>query len=255
MELVHFMVNFFREGGFFLYPLAAIFVIGVAITIERFIYLTNETTQNRRLWAQVVPLINSGNFKQVVAITSKSKASIATVLNYGIARLASARRRDDIGFCLREVLDRHAARNPAHADRNGDLGAQAGGQLAQVAHRERVHRVDVVFDGAAFLHRDTAEFGLQVEEARLDGGEVGRAFAHRAREQPAAEGAAMGADPGAQRRAGLRGVSHGQPVHLRPGGVYVGCYSGHRVIESSAGAETLIVACRRSQTFDTNPAR
>ncbi len=73
MELIHFMVNFFREGGFFLYPLAAIFVIGVAITIERFIYLTNETTQNRRLWAQVVPLINNGNFKQVVAITSKSK--------------------------------------------------------------------------------------------------------------------------------------------------------------------------------------
>ncbi|HWK33835.1 MAG TPA: hypothetical protein VNR51_09175, partial [Hyphomicrobium sp.] len=70
------MVNFFREGGFFLYPLAAIFVIGVAITIERFIYLTNETTQNRRLWAQVVPLINNGNFKQVVAITSKSKSSI-----------------------------------------------------------------------------------------------------------------------------------------------------------------------------------
>ena len=33
MELVHFMVNFFREGGFFLYPLAAIFVVGVAISI------------------------------------------------------------------------------------------------------------------------------------------------------------------------------------------------------------------------------
>ena len=81
MELVHFMVNFFREGGFFLYPLAAIFVIGVAIAIERFIYLTNETTQNRRVWGQVVPLINSGNFKQVVALSSRSKSSIATVLN------------------------------------------------------------------------------------------------------------------------------------------------------------------------------
>lgn len=104
MELIHFMVNFFREGGFFLYPLAAIFVIGVAITIERFIYLTNETTQNRRLWAQVVPLINNGNFKQVVAITSKSKSSIATVLNYGIARLASARRRDDVEKAMDESL-------------------------------------------------------------------------------------------------------------------------------------------------------
>src|SRR5690606_18570463 len=104
MELVHFMVTFFREGGFFLYPLAAIFVVGAAIAIERFVFLTNETTQNRRVWAQVVPLINSGNFKQVVAVTSKSKSSIATVLNYGIARLASARRRDDVEKAMDESL-------------------------------------------------------------------------------------------------------------------------------------------------------
>jgi biopolymer transport protein ExbB len=104
MEFVHFMVNFFREGGFFLYVLAAIFVVGVAIAIERFIFLTSETTQNRRVWAQVVPLINSGNFKQVVAVTSKSKSSIATVLNYGIARLASARRRDDVEKAMDESL-------------------------------------------------------------------------------------------------------------------------------------------------------
>ena len=45
MEFYHFIVNFFRDGGFFLYPLAAIFVVGVAIAIERFIYLTIETTQ------------------------------------------------------------------------------------------------------------------------------------------------------------------------------------------------------------------
>jgi biopolymer transport protein ExbB len=104
MEFYHFIVNFFREGGFFLYPLAAVFVVGVAIAIERFIYLTVETTNNRRLWSQVVPLINAGNFRQVVAVTSKSKAAIATVLNYGIARLASARRRDDIEKAMDESL-------------------------------------------------------------------------------------------------------------------------------------------------------
>jgi biopolymer transport protein ExbB/TolQ len=104
VEFYHFIVNFFKEGGFFLYPLAAIFVVGVAIAVERFIYLTVETTNNRRLWSQVVPLINHGNFKQVVAITSKSKAAIATVLNYGIARLASARRRDDVEKAMDESL-------------------------------------------------------------------------------------------------------------------------------------------------------
>ena len=104
MEFYNFVVNFFRDGGFFLYPLAIIFVVGVAIAIERTLYLTVETTNNRRIWAQVVPHINSGNFKQVIAITSKSKTAVAMVLNYGIARLSSARRRDDIEKAMDESM-------------------------------------------------------------------------------------------------------------------------------------------------------
>jgi len=104
MEFYHFIVNFFREGGFFLYPLAVIFVVGVAISIERFIYLTSETRANRRIWKEVAQLIHSANFQQVAAITADAKASIATVLNYGLARLRHARRRDDVEKAMDESL-------------------------------------------------------------------------------------------------------------------------------------------------------
>lgn len=104
MSFFDYVINFFREGGVFLYALAAIFVVGVGIAIERFIFLTAETTSNRRLWNQVAPLIANGNFKQVVGITQKSSASIATALNYGIARIAGARRRDDIEKAMDESL-------------------------------------------------------------------------------------------------------------------------------------------------------
>lgn len=104
MSFLDYMINFFREGGVFLYLLAAIFVVGVGIAIERFIFLTAETTNNRRVWNQVAPLIANGNFKQVVSITQKSGASIATALNYGIARIAGARRRDDIEKAMDESL-------------------------------------------------------------------------------------------------------------------------------------------------------
>jgi len=104
MSFFDYVITFFREGGVFLYLLAAIFVVGVGISIERFIFLTAETTSNRRLWNQVAPLIANGNFKQVVGITQKSSASIATALNYGIARIAGARRRDDIEKAMDESL-------------------------------------------------------------------------------------------------------------------------------------------------------
>jgi biopolymer transport protein ExbB len=104
MEFINFLITFFHEGGFFLYPTALIFVVGVAITIERTVYLTTETFRNRELWNDLVPLLGQGNFKQVMAMTSKSKAAIATVVNYGMARLANARRRDDVEKAMDESL-------------------------------------------------------------------------------------------------------------------------------------------------------
>jgi biopolymer transport protein ExbB len=104
MELYNFIVHFFRDGGFFLYPIAIIFVVGVSISIERFIYLTIETVKNRELWSDVVPHLGSGNFKQVIALTSKSTAAIATVMNYGMARVTNSRRRDDVEKAMEESL-------------------------------------------------------------------------------------------------------------------------------------------------------
>ena len=104
MELYHFLVSFFQEGGFFLYPIAIIFVVGVSISIERLVYLTMETVKNRELWNDVVPHLGAGNFKQVIALTSKSTSAIATVLNYGVARVANSRRRDDVEKAMEESL-------------------------------------------------------------------------------------------------------------------------------------------------------
>jgi biopolymer transport protein ExbB/TolQ len=104
MELYNFIVHFFRDGGFFLYPIAIIFVVGVSISIERFVYLTMETIKNRELWNDVVPHLGAGNFKQVIALTSKSTSAIATVLNYGVARVANSRRRDDVEKAMEESL-------------------------------------------------------------------------------------------------------------------------------------------------------
>jgi biopolymer transport protein ExbB/TolQ len=63
-----------------------------------------ETIKNRELWNDVVPHLGAGNFKQVIALTSKSTSAIATVLNYGVARVANSRRRDDVEKAMEESL-------------------------------------------------------------------------------------------------------------------------------------------------------
>ena len=55
MNFMSSVINFFKDGGVFLYPLALIFVVGVSIAIERYVYLTRETIRNRTLWDNLVP--------------------------------------------------------------------------------------------------------------------------------------------------------------------------------------------------------
>jgi biopolymer transport protein ExbB len=98
------IINFFKDGGFVLFPLAIIFVVGVAIAIERWVYLTVETARNRSLWEEVAPHLGAGNFKAAIQLANSSQAQIGTVLKYGLARLATARRRDDIQQAMEESL-------------------------------------------------------------------------------------------------------------------------------------------------------
>jgi biopolymer transport protein ExbB len=110
------IVKFFQEGGLFMWPIALVFALGIAIAIERYFYLTRQSMRNRELWNELVPHLQSGNFKQAVQLTSKSPSFIGNILNYGLARIQSARRRDDIEKAMEEsmmeVLPRLEKRTP-----------------------------------------------------------------------------------------------------------------------------------------------
>ena len=98
------LVRFFQEGGAFMYPILFVFALGLAIAVERWMYLTVSGATNRALWKKIVPFLKAGNFQEAAAVTSKSKAAIASVLTYGLYRVKSARRRDDIEKAMEESL-------------------------------------------------------------------------------------------------------------------------------------------------------
>ncbi|HUN70912.1 MAG TPA: MotA/TolQ/ExbB proton channel family protein [Steroidobacteraceae bacterium] len=104
MGLWNLIVRFFQGGGDFMYPIAVVLVVGAAIALERYIYLTHTAARNRRMWNEIVPLLSQGNFRQVVQITSKSDTLVGHILDYGLARVQSARRRDDIEKAMEESM-------------------------------------------------------------------------------------------------------------------------------------------------------
>jgi len=104
MEFFSSIVRFFQGGGFMMYPIAVVLVIGAAIAIERYVVLTLTSIRNRGLWNEIAPLLAQGNFKGAVQVTGKSEAAIGQILSYGLARIGSARSRDDIEKAMEESL-------------------------------------------------------------------------------------------------------------------------------------------------------
>jgi biopolymer transport protein ExbB/TolQ len=104
MDVYTTIVKFFQEGGLFMYPIAAVLALGIAIAIERWIYLTLTTVKNKALWNNVTPYLKSGNLAGAVQVTSKSEAAIGQIMTYGLNRVRSARRREDVEQAMEESL-------------------------------------------------------------------------------------------------------------------------------------------------------
>ncbi len=99
------IVRFFQEGGVFMYFILMLFAVGFAIAIERFIYLSAAKNKSRKMWDNVVPLIQSGNFDQASEMVAISKASIAHMLAYGLARIKErVQHREEIETAMEEGL-------------------------------------------------------------------------------------------------------------------------------------------------------
>lgn len=104
MDIYTAVVGFFQSGGLFMYPIVVVLALGLAIAIERYIYLTMARTTNRRIWGRMLPLLVAGDYQQAIAVSRESKSAISRILGYGLGRMASARRRDDIEVAMQEGL-------------------------------------------------------------------------------------------------------------------------------------------------------
>jgi len=104
MDAIENIVGFFQTGGTFMYPILIIFAFGTAICIERYIKLSGVGMVNKKVWDKVHPLLDEGDFDGARDSIVEDKSAIANLLNMGLARQGSVRRRDDIEIAMEESM-------------------------------------------------------------------------------------------------------------------------------------------------------
>jgi biopolymer transport protein ExbB/TolQ len=104
MDMYQTTVSFFQQGGPFMYPIALVLGIGVAIAFERYFYLANQTRINRRDFEKILPLLKQRNQRELSNLVQKSRSAMSRIIADGLNRRTSSRRRDDIEYAMEEGL-------------------------------------------------------------------------------------------------------------------------------------------------------
>ena len=104
MSLIDSAVKFFQDSGLAIYPSILIMSFGVAIAIERFIFLRRAGAENRELWSQLLPMLQGGRLKDVQNLASNSHAAVAKIVSNGLQRMQSPGRREDIDAAMEEGM-------------------------------------------------------------------------------------------------------------------------------------------------------
>ena len=104
MDLLKPIIHFFQAGGLFMYPIAILLVLGAAIAIERTRFLARSNRDNRELWANMVPLMNKGDYAGAEKIAQDSPSSMGKVIAYAFAHTRSSKSRQVVEMAIEESL-------------------------------------------------------------------------------------------------------------------------------------------------------
>jgi len=97
-------IRFFQEGGFFMYPISIILVIGFIIAIERYVYLSLAKRSNREDFNKLHRMISGKDFKTAVKFASQSTSAMSNMIGAGLVRLGRRQPREEIEYAMEEGL-------------------------------------------------------------------------------------------------------------------------------------------------------
>ncbi len=104
MEFYNTMIRFFQEGGSFMLPISLVLAVGLAIALERMLFLSASKRANKKAFSQIQPLLNKNDYTSIVDYANKHQSAIGNLISAGVTRLSHSHRREDIEYAMEECV-------------------------------------------------------------------------------------------------------------------------------------------------------
>ncbi len=96
--------RFFQEGGAFMLPIALVLAVGVAIALERWLFLMRASWVNRRDLDAMLRMLAAGKMRELGEFAGAGGSAVRRIFSAGLQRLPGTRRRQDVEYALEETL-------------------------------------------------------------------------------------------------------------------------------------------------------
>jgi biopolymer transport protein ExbB/TolQ len=104
MEIYGAIVRFFQHGGIFMFPIAVVLALGLAVAIERLLYLKLTASKNAAEWRQIAPMLAASDLNAVDHAVGRSDTALAALIGYGLNRVRQGWHREDVQRALESSM-------------------------------------------------------------------------------------------------------------------------------------------------------
>ena len=98
------VVNFFVGGGYWMYPILLVGVLGTAIALERHVTLSKIERANPKIWDQLHPVIMLGDLDKARSIAVNDNSTVSQLLQTSLESSVNDRRRESLALSMEEEM-------------------------------------------------------------------------------------------------------------------------------------------------------
>ncbi|GGY85826.1 MotA/TolQ/ExbB proton channel family protein [Marinobacter zhanjiangensis] len=102
--MIESFAGFFQDGGPFMVVIAVVLLIGLIVSVERWLYLTTQKHVNRRDFRKLHEMLHRKDLKGALNYARDSGSAMATMIGAGLLRMARKQPREDIEYAMEEGL-------------------------------------------------------------------------------------------------------------------------------------------------------
>ena len=104
MDFFTSIAKFFQDGGLFIYPIAIVLIIGVAITVERWRFLKSEKQRNLKAFDDFLPLLRTDDHDKMTLFTRDNDAPVSRMIGCGLDMMKVTKQRADVEQAMSEGM-------------------------------------------------------------------------------------------------------------------------------------------------------